>query len=205
MRTCTDCGEVLSDLAPPCPACGSERQSAAVHARVAMGSATALPATVGLSFNSDQPWYAQWLNVRQHLEAAEAACQPSSYRGNDVVKKSIENFFIQCFHMGDWLWEDQSRTGLTKPEVCKFIEIEPSLRICEGIANTDKHRVRSKKGAITARVQSISPGSSETQVLIEWSQQGLPRKHTEDALDLARRCVDAWEGYLKDKGLHSPV
>jgi hypothetical protein len=91
-----------------------------------MAFATALPARVAVSFNSDQPWYAQWLDVRQHLKAAEDACQPSSYRGNDAVKKSIENFFTQCFHMGDWLWEDQSRTVLPS---LKFVGLSKMTQV----------------------------------------------------------------------------
>lgn len=202
MRTCSDCGEALYNLTRPCPTCGGLRQSATVQAEVAVGVATALRPGVSLSFNSDQPWYAKWHNVRQRLAAAEEACRPSSYRGNDAAKRTIEDFFTHCFHMGDWLWEDSS-TGLTKAQVCTFILNDPSLRVCEGLANTDKHRVRSKPGAITARIKSISPRESGTEVSIEWSQG--TNTYSEDALDLARRCLAAWEGYLLTNNLHSPV
>ena len=119
------------------------------------------------------------------------------------MKNAFENFFIDCFHMGDWLWEDRSRTGLTKTQVCKFIENDPSLRICEGFANADKHRVRSKTGAITAKITTVTLSEIGTQVSIEWSQGS--HTPTEDALDLARRCVAAWEGYLLANGLQSPI
>lgn len=105
--------------------------------------------------------------------------------------------------MGDWLWEDRPSTGLNETQVKLFIENDPSLRVCEGIANTEKHRVRKKSGAITAKIKGISPGSNGTQVSIEWSQGA--NTYTEDALDLARRCVAAWEGYLVANGLQSPI
>jgi RNA polymerase subunit RPABC4/transcription elongation factor Spt4 len=201
MRTCSDCGEELHDLTQPCPTCGSLRQSAA-QAGVALVVATAQPATVSASYNSDQPWSAQWLNVRQHLETAEAACRPDSYRGNVAVKRSIENFFTQCFHMGDWLWEDPS-TGLTRSQVGGFINSDPSLRVCAGMANTSKHRVSNDPGAITAKIKSISPNLNETEVLIEWTHGA--NTQAENALDLARRCVVAWDGYLKANTLQPPV
>lgn len=202
MRTCADCGEALFDLTRPCPKCGGLRQSAAVQAKTVLGIAATIQAGISLSFNSDPPWYAKWQDVRQRLMTVEEACRPSSYRGNDTVKRSFENFFVDCFHMGDWLWEDPS-TGLTKTQVSAFIGNDPSLRVCEGLANTGKHRVRSKPGGITARIKSISPRGSGTEVVIEWSQGSNVYK--EDALDLARRCRIAWESYLMANGLHSPI
>lgn len=202
MRTCSDCGAELDDLTKPCPACGSSRQDVTVQASAAIATAAAVQSGISISYSFDQRWYAKWHNVRQRLATTEDACRPCSYRGNDAVKRSVEDFFTHCFHMGDWLWEDPS-TGLTKAQVCTFIENDPSLSVCEGIANTDKHRVRSKPGAITAKIKNISSGGSGTQVSIEWSQG--PNTYTEDALDLARRCITAWEGYLLASGLQSPI
>jgi hypothetical protein len=202
MRTCSDCGKELSDLTQPCPTCRSSSQNVSAYAGVAIGLAAAIGPGVSLTFSSDQPWYAKWHKVKQSLATVETACHPSSYQGNDPVKRAVESFFVDCFHMGDWLWEDSS-TGLNKPQVCTFIENDPSLRVCEGFANTDKHRVRSKSGAITAKIRSITSGPNGVQVSIEWMQGA--NTHTEDALDLARRCVAAWEACLLANGLQSPI
>jgi hypothetical protein len=40
-------------------------------------------------------------------------------------------------------------------------------------------------------------------VLIEWSEG--PLSGIEDGLDLARRCVAAWEAYLRRNGLTPPI
>jgi hypothetical protein len=105
--------------------------------------------------------------------------------------------------MGDWLWKDRSRTDLTETEVRDFMKNDASLHLCAGMANTDKHRVRDSSKAITAKIASVTPGPNGTKVLIEWSQ-GTNAK-TVDALDLARRCVAAWDNYLVKKGLRSPI
>lgn len=202
MRTCSDCGEALNDLTQPCPACGSLRQSAAIQATAAIGLAAAVGPGVSLTFNSNQPWYAQWHKVKQSLTVIEDACLPESYRGNDPVKHAVENFFTNCLDLGDWLWNDPS-TSLSKTEIRDFIDNDPSLRICNGMANTTKHRIRKYSENMTAKIQSITPDPNRTKVLIKWSQE--TNTNTEDALDLARRCVTAWEKYLKDKGLQSPI
>jgi hypothetical protein len=202
VRTCADCGVELHDLDAPCPACGGTRQNATVEAQTVM-TTTAVPAPrILIGYNPDRPWYAQWHNVRQHLEKVEADCQPGAYRGNDPVKRDFENFFTQCFHLGDWLWEDKT-TGLTHQQVRTFIDKEAALRICAGVANTSEHRTRSQPNAITARIASVGFDGEGTHVTIDWSE-GL-HGGTENALDLARRCVAAWDGYLEASGLQSPM
>jgi hypothetical protein len=202
VRTCADCGEELGELTPNCPTCGSSSQNVRAYADVAIGLATAINPGVSLTFNSDQSWYAKWHKVKQSLATVETACHPSSYQGNDPAKRAVESFFVDCFHMGDWLWEDPS-TGLTKPQVCAFVETDPNLRVCEGVANTDKHRVRSKPGAMTAKIKDVTSDRNGTRVSVEWSQGA--NTHAVDALHLARECVVAWGAYLLANGLQSPI
>jgi len=195
-------------VAQPCSECGSSRQSATVHATAAIGSTVTTGPGISLTFNRDQPWSVRWYELKQSLSAVEEVCRPDHYQGSDAVKKAIRIFFTDCFHMGDWLWEDKSRTNLTETEVREFIKKHPSLRVSDGFANTDKHRVRNRvrnqAGAITAQIRTVTLDTNEIKVVIEWGTHGST-PHTEDALDLARRCVAAWEEYLKAKGLQSPI
>jgi hypothetical protein len=187
-------------LAAPCPACGSTRQRVAARAQVSVAVATAVKASVG--YGADRPWYAQWYDVREHLRTVDADCQPGAYQGNQRVKRAFENFFTECFHLGDWLWDDKA-TGLTKKQVSAFILKDPALRVCEGVANTSKHRTRSQPGAMTAWIASVTPDEKGTRATVEWSQS--QNSGTTDAFAVARRCVDAWDGYLKAIGLQSPI
>jgi hypothetical protein len=72
-RTCSDCGRELEDLAEPCAACGSTRQTAHIGLSE---TAIAVEGTVsmGAIFGPDRPWYEQWHDVRKHLEQVEFAC-----------------------------------------------------------------------------------------------------------------------------------
>jgi hypothetical protein len=202
VRTCSDCGFELQDLTKPCPECGSIRQTAHVQPQPVTVAVNAHSPDISVGYGSDPAWYAQWRSVRQHLEVVEADFQPGAYPGNEPVRLHLENFFTQCFHLGDWLWQDKS-TGLNEKQVRQFIDNDPALRVCAGMANTSKHRIRSRANALTARIASVASGPSATQASIAWSKG--PDRGTEDALDLARRCVAAWEGYLKAQSLSSPI
>lgn len=119
-----------------------------------------------------------------------------------MVKRELENFFTQCLHLGDWLWEDTA-TSLTKLQVQGFITNDPALRVCDAMANTSKHHTRNKPGAMTARISTVATDATGVKVTITWSD-GL-KTGAEDALDLAQRCVASWAAFLLANGLRSPV
>jgi hypothetical protein len=157
---------------------------------------------MGVKYGEQRPWSNHWYDVQQELRAVEAACQPGANRDNQSLKRSFETFFTVCFHFGDWLWEDQS-TGLTKRQVENFIDSDPALRVCEGLANTKKHRTRRKMNAMTVVIAEVHYDRTGSRAIVEWTE--MQRSGSEDALDLARRCVVAWERYLKANGLQSPI
>jgi hypothetical protein len=169
---------------------------------VGVGAGAGRSGSFTIGYGPDRPWYVQWRSVRQHLEIVESNCRPGAYRGNEPVRLDFENFFTQCLHLGDWLWEDKT-TGLTETQVRKFIEKDQALRVCAGMANTSKHRTRSQANALTARIASVTSDPNGTRASIAWSK-GFD-SGTEDALDLAGRCMAAWDGYLKANGLRSPI
>jgi hypothetical protein len=131
----------------------------------------------------------------------EAECRPGAYRGNLYIVAAFENFFWQCFHLRDALWEDKS-TGVSKQKVTRFIIGDPDLSKCEAMASTSKHHRRHSR-QMAARVHSITAAPRGARATIRWEQGS--NSGTEDALDLAHRCVAAWDRYLQIKGLHSPI
>jgi hypothetical protein len=123
-----------------------------------------------------------------------------SISGRSFHSRRIRELFWQCFHLGDALWED-TITGLSEQKVTHFIRGDPDLSKCEAMASTSKHHKRHPR-QVTARVHSITATPTGTQATIRWERGS--NTGTEDALDLARRCVAAWDRYLQRKGLHSP-
>jgi hypothetical protein len=200
VRTCSDCGAESPGPEMPCAACRSTRQTVSVTAQAATVRLGGAVTGISVSYAPSRPWYESWHAVRQQLASAEATLL--TYRGNDLVKREFENFFTVCLHLGDWLWEDRS-TGLTRAQVRSFVDSDPALRVCLGVANTTKHHTRSQPGAMTARITSISSGGHGASATIGWTEG--TKSGTEDVLSLAKRCVAAWERYLAANGLQSPI
>jgi hypothetical protein len=81
-----------------------------------------------------------------------------------------------------------------------FVNTDDALRLCDGMAQTTKHHTRQGKDRITARIKSITSVPGGERVKIGWSSPSVPGG-IEDALDLARRCVGAWQRFLQQHGL----
>jgi len=64
-----------------------------------------------------------------------------SISGGLYIVAAFENFFWQCFHLGDALWED-TITGLSEQKVTRFIRGDLDLSKCEAMASTSKHHKR---------------------------------------------------------------
>jgi hypothetical protein len=169
---------------------------------VAVGVATALNPGITVAYGPERPWYSQWFNLRQQLDAVEQACRPNSYRGNAPIKLALENFFIQCYHFGEWLWDDRS-TGLSEGEVLAYLDLHECLKVSQGFANTAKHRTRNKPEQMMAIVSSVSCNDAGGHAVVAWKEDGLT--DSKDATVLARQCVVAWEGFLRLHRLESPV
>lgn len=201
VRTCSACGQVLQDLTRPCRTCGSTRRTTHMHFE---GSVKPSGTIAGITVNlgPERPWYEQWYSVRQHLELVEFNSSPDAYQGNDALRRDLESFFVECVHLGDWLWHDKS-TGLSKAEVKRYINNHPALNICLAAANVKKHHTRDNPNAMTARISSVGFDTNGVHASISWSEGS--NSGIEDAFDLARRCVKAWESYLQGHGLQSPI
>lgn len=87
--------------------------------------------------------------------------------------------------------------------VAALIAITAARSPCTPQGNTSKHRTRSRPTAVSARVRTIRSDENGARGTIEWTEGS--NGGTEDALDLARRCVAAWDCYFKASGLQSPI
>jgi hypothetical protein len=204
VMTCGQCGTNLNNVPvnDPCPRCRSTRRNAHVRGTAAVGTGAGMSGGIKIGYAPNRPWYAQWHSVRERLSTVDAHCRPAAYLGNLPLQRDFEDFFTNCFHMVDWLCNDPA-VNLSAAQVRSFVDNDPDLHICAGIANTTKHHTRSRPNKMTAKISSIASNPTSVQVMIDWSEG--QNNGTENALELARRCVKAWERYLAANGLQSPI
>jgi hypothetical protein len=114
-----------------------------------------------------RPWQEQWHTVRELLKVLNEHYQPGNSRRSELVKRDIENFFLQCFHLADWLKTDKA-SGLTVDEVNSFMNADLALSICQGFANSSKHRIRNSQNSMTVTIHSVTDDGSNASARIDW-------------------------------------
>jgi hypothetical protein len=197
--TCPDCGSNLDDVpvGEPCPACGGHRRDAKVFAETATATASVPDVTVEIGYGARRPWPQKWQDINLLLQ--EIADAYGTRMGNDPVRGAVESFFDSCRELADWLYKDAG-----KKEALSFVNTHPDLRLCDGFAQTTKHHTREGKDPITARISKIRVTPEGVQAEIAWSSRS-GATGAEDALDLARRCVAAWEQFFRQTGLSPEI
>lgn len=204
MVICANCSEEWPDgFWGPCPDCGVTgftRVGGSVNQSISLDNRG-----VCVEYGpSDGPWQEQWSTVRQLLAEIEKYYQPGGFPQDWTMKRNVKYFFIECFHLGDRLWEDKA-TGFDEDEIKKFILADPALKICEAVANTSKHRTRRNSKAMVAWVHSVTHNQvvEAGDAVIKWEQEQNTAEV--DALWLAKECYSSWRQFQKDKKLKTLI
>lgn len=200
MRSCLDCGRILDkqpDPSGPCPQCGGLRHNVTVHVVSEIGL-TSTVSEVELAYGPDRPWSGKWDELKKSIVAVEAACRPSSGFAGQGITELFNSFFIKCYHLGDWLYEEPNAPLKQKP-VRDFMEQDGDLVLCAAIANTEKHRTRRGKDPVTAVIDKIKYTANGISAIVSWSNS--TSSGTEDSLDLAHRCMASWTKFLASNNL----
>ena len=167
-----------------------------VQATAALAAVTAFDASVSVGYNPDRPWQQKWRDVQNGLSGIEQVYAAADIN-DEVIRRQVEDFFKGCREMADWVKEQAG-----KPEAMAYVNSDPDLVICDGMAQTVKHHTRRPQrdpDPLTARVARVHGGGG-VRVEIDWSRPS-GASGTEDALDLARRCVAAWESFFQQNNL----
>jgi hypothetical protein len=151
-------------------------------------------------------WEQQWKRVGRWFERfRETAKGRDHKRESDAYQDEAYAFFLTCFHLKDWLKNDDASSAAAS-DVEDFISESPSLRLCADLANGSKHlrltRPRVDPEAKVGRRQYfLTLGSGVPRIAAKYEVEAAGKKH--DAFELASECMREWEAYLKAKGLLS--
>jgi hypothetical protein len=200
MMTCSDCSASLDDVPVNelCPNCGGERRDATVFPKTAHAKAQAPRPTLRIGYEQERPWQQKWQDLVDRREQIRQAYVTTTGLSNEQVRRIVEHFFAICRELADWL---KQNAGLT--QALDFVTSDPYLRLCDAVAQTTKHHTREGKDPISARVMNISTGPHGISVEIEWTRPSGDNGSA-DALDLAERCVAAWQRYINRSGSGRP-
>ncbi len=112
-------------------------------------------------------------------------------------------FFINCYHLKDWILHDDTVKQEDKGKVEDFMKKDGSMSLCRDICIGIKHF---KQGSVPwsgrapkfrGRKFSLSlKGGPEPIIGVKFSIE--TKKGTIDAFELASECVQKWEEFIKD-------
>ncbi|MDD5569487.1 MAG: hypothetical protein PHG23_03710 [Candidatus Pacebacteria bacterium] len=113
---------------------------------------------------------------------------------------AFTSFFIQCYHLRDWLI--QSRYGRIDIDI--FVSKSAWLSLCRDIANKQKHKEidkydpqnhfvkRKGSGNSTPIIAYYDPARNEQRFGIDVQEFGTMI----DVIDLAEKCIEEWQKFL---------
>jgi len=153
-------------------------------------------------------WEQQLERTKRNYERAKSSCTEyinSTGDGNwnvdDECLDQIYNLFMNCYHIKDWLINDQEFPADSK-QVEEYINEKRELKLCADLCNGHKHFVLSKPRSHeypnvhkeTSTVQLKASSIEKNTGYIVATNSGH-----EDALALAHKCLILWEQYIKSK------
>lgn len=113
---------------------------------------------------------------------------------------AFTSFFIQCYHLRDWLVESR----YSRRDIDIFISQSPYLSLCRDMANKQKHKNIDKyepqnhiiehkdSGVLTPIFRYYDPFRKENRFAVDVQEFGT----LIDVIDLAEKCIEGWERFL---------
>ena len=148
----------------------------------------------------------RWYERIKKIDQGRPHNLPSDYYCDEVYA-----FFVNCYHLKDWIINDdtvkKSEKGEKGGKVEDFINQNGCMRICADICNGIKHVKKSKDPRkpprsdedpeFGARKLSLNLGGGpEPVITVKFSIE--TKTGTIDAFELASECVRKWEEFIKD-------
>ncbi len=206
--TCAVCGVTrLSELAsvaprPPCPECGGTNVSISVSLHEELTFTSSVSATLDPS-DQERDWKRRWQEAERRLaDLFKPRTDGMSAESIHAARGELHSFYVDCYHLKDYLKNEAATTGVSKQQVEDAITADPALALLADLANLDKHAVltRRLRSAHTPKIVAASgtsgPGDG-WRLNLEIDHGGAKL----DGLKVASEALDAWRAHLTTWGL----
>ncbi len=146
-------------------------------------------------------WREQYDRMKQWRARLDESVQSDERRRDDFYA-----FFVCCYHLVDWVENDDSLTDVVRAGVRQFVKDSDALGLAADVTNGFKHlkRKQTPQFDATAHVSVIGDFTLDASQLDVSRLAGFViagGQTWEDAYALADRCIKEWEGFLRRHGL----
>jgi hypothetical protein len=124
----------------------------------------------------------------------------------DNYLDEIYAFFLNCYHLKDWLKNDSTISAAVQQSVEPHINANRSLRLCADLCNSQKHLVlrrRRRSGenpTFGGKQYGLTLGGSSPTIKLTCEIDATGGQI--DAFQLATDCIAAWDAFLAANGLN---
>ena len=120
-------------------------------------------------------------------------------KSSEFYEDEIYAFFMNCYHLKDWIKNDPAAASVAN-KVEGYINNNPELSLCTDICNGLKHfhldRERSGESPKFGKTKAkLCLGTGPTTIAVKYEIK--TKSGPIDAFDLARKCMKAWEDFIK--------
>ncbi len=123
---------------------------------------------------------------------------------SDNYLDEIYAFFMNCYHLKDWIKQDSTVAATVQQAVEPHINSNRPLRLCADICNSLKHlRLTSNRSgespAFGKKQFGLALGTAPTTINLKYEVNTTTGPI--GAFQLATECVDGWDAFLTANGL----
>ena len=116
-------------------------------------------------------------------------------------------FFVCCYHLKDWIKNDDSVEKTIRDEVETTVSASPMLSLSADITNGYKHLKLNKKARVDASAHVETIGTPLGDFTLDDSRlNGIVVGGAQAPLDakvVAQQCLEAWGAFLRARGMSS--
>lgn len=138
-------------------------------------------------------WYARFTKINRSVP---------HHRPHEELTDEVYAFFVNCYHLKDWIKSDPSLTFSSKhAAVERFITCSKYMSICADLCNGLKHLklnqpLRSgKQPQVATGHIGLSMGRATTTIKMKYTIDTA--RGQMDAFQLATKCMRAWRRFIK--------
>lgn len=135
----------------------------------------------------------RWYQRLKSITDGRKHTQPSDYYQDEVLA-----FFINCYHLKDWIINDNS-AKVSAQEVKDFVNQSEYLRVCGDICNGSKHlRIDFPKSNKNTRIKgrNFSLSLGEVLPVFQAKYKIISGRKEYDAFELATKCLEEWGRFI---------
>lgn len=107
-------------------------------------------------------------------------------------------FFILCYHIKDWIKNEPKfiEDTLIGEKVENYINTNPHLCLCAGLANGTKHFKRNSNPRYSDTMPTLNLNAEASNKVVFTYTVTQSNGVKMDALQLAKKCIRAWDKFI---------